>query len=355
MTAPDSLVVTAWSALSPYGSRTEQFTAGVRERRVLLPAPGGPVSFAVGGRVPGFDSPRGPGGSGARDRARTAALAGTAVASALERSAPLGSSGLCSGGCSSEARLGFVLGTSTGGTPARPGSGRTRMTGPYVALAGGRISALLGLVRARRMLRAGRASAVVCGAAEESGPARSWLERRAHAEDGADAPARAPLAEGAAVFRVTLAGLLAPSPGREPVAVCATVPGLHARTAVPTRGISPREALGMAVARALDEAGLGAEEVWAVAPSGLDPAEEAVLGGMFAEPVLERLPRAGELFGDAGAAAAALQIALALAHGPGTGPVAGAVPGAGPRHVLVTGVDDGCVAAALLRLGGTLS
>ena len=186
------------------------------------------------------------------------------------------------------------------------------ITGPNTTIAGGRAAGLLGLAYARRLLRAGRASTVLCGAAEEYSAERSWLTRHDTQVVG----------EGAAMLRLESS---------------------HARTANPLATVL---AVGTTVQGVLERSGVRADEVWAVI-AGSD-AERDALAPLFGAAALERVPLVAELAGDTGAVSAVFGIAAALAVADGTATLP--APD-GPRFAVVTAADpSGATAAAVLRV-----
>ncbi|MFI0982064.1 beta-ketoacyl synthase N-terminal-like domain-containing protein [Streptomyces sp. NPDC021093] len=361
------LHITAWSALSPYGHHAADFTAGVRDRRpTAAPVPG--QVGQLGCLVPDFEPRAVLGKKGTRDMNRVTALAVTAVGAVLDDGTEPGPDtalvlGTTTG--SVQSMTDFTRSSLTGERPydVEPGvipnsvmncaaaqcAIRHRIQGPNTTLAGGRAGALLGLLYAHRLLRAGRARTVLCGGAEEYSTARAWLEARSR--DGASGPrgrvpvllggvpvvlagAGALLGEGAAVLRLT--GGTAP-PERPPLA---SVLSVHTRQT--TEGTDPADAVRTTVVEALNRAGIAAPDVWAAAGTGLDPAESAALDALFPRRARDALPALGTLLGDTGAASAALQLASAVAS-------ADRAPGG---HAVITSVDgQGLVAAAVLRMG----
>ncbi|MGW7411735.1 beta-ketoacyl synthase N-terminal-like domain-containing protein [Streptomyces sp. NPDC054863] len=347
------LHITAWSALSPYGHHAADFTAGVRDRRpTAAPVPG--QEGQLGCLVPHFEPRTVLGKKGTRDMNRVTALAVTAVGAVLDDDTDPGPDtalvlGTTTG--SVQSMTDFTRSSLTGERPydVEPGvipnsvmncaaaqcAIRHRIQGPNTTLAGGRAGALLGLLYAHRLLRAGRARTVLCGGAEEYSTARAWLEARSR--DGAPAPwgqGAAVLGEGAAVLRLTDGS--APS-ARPPLA---SVLSVHTRQTA--EGTDPAGTVRTTVAEALNRAEIAARDVWAAAGTGLDPAESEALDALFPRRAREELPALGALLGDTGAASAALQLASAVAS-------ADRAPGG---HAVITSVDgQGLVAAAVLRMG----
>ncbi len=331
-------VISAWSAVSAYGIGAPAFSAGLRDRPDTVST----VDDWSACVVPGFDARELLGMKGTRSMDRVSALA------------VLTSGHLAEGSSGEDA--GLVLGVNNGSVQsmveltrdsmlkARPEFVKPaqfpntlmnaaaaqcaiwhQLRGPNATVAAGRTSGLIALRYASRMQRAGRAEAVLCGAAEEFSPARAWFAH--HAE-----PDGSPLGEGCAM-------LLLEPPGR---------PARHGRTEL-------AELLGCAFAVFRDPAEAGpalagcvrrvlpdGEPVWAHAA-----AHDPVLSDVDPAPdVPVRLPMT-ELLGDTHAASAALGVAAVLA-------LAATDPAAAGRTALVTATDrDGTVGAALLRLAGT--
>jgi 3-oxoacyl-[acyl-carrier-protein] synthase II len=210
-----------------------------------------------------------------------------------------------------------------------------QLKGPNATIAAGRTAGLMALRYQRRLLASGRATTVICGAAEECSTARSWLEYHSRGPDLRPIV----LGEGCGVLLMQNAVTDAPYVG-EPLAELMSV-----QTRV-FNDDDPREAIKAAV-RALTDVGTDPADVWAVsasqAPGLAGERERAVLAELFCEAALNRLPALP--FGDTGAASAAFQVASVLS-------AAGQLPTAAGRLALVSSVDrDGTAAAALLRLG----
>lgn len=367
-------VVTAWAAVSPFGTAPGDLAEGLRRGvRPLVrvdgdPAPAGgpvatdevapswsglPVPQPWAGLVPGFDVRVDVGPKGTRTMDRLTALAvaatgrlvgGPAVPGAPPRLPGVGDDtsvvlGTDSGSVASmtdftreslvNERPYFVQAArfpnvTMNGAAAQMAIRHT-LRGPNVTVAGGRIAGLQALQYARRLHRAGRAGVVVCGAVEEYTPARAWLAHHSGLTG--------PLAEGCAV-------LLLESPasarehGRRPLA---SVAGLAFGVAPGGRDARPR--LAGLVERVLKEAGAVPAAVGQSVTTGGSPVErEAVRDvlGDAADPV-----DTTDLFGDLGGAGSAFGLVVGLelaARGPG--------PAGG---VLVTALDrDGGLGCALL-------
>ncbi|WP_031076408.1 beta-ketoacyl synthase N-terminal-like domain-containing protein [Streptomyces sp. NRRL WC-3742] len=324
-------VITAWSAVSPFGIGRAAFAQGLRERRTTAAALApelAPTSDGTACVVPGFDVRSALGKKGTRSMDRVTGLAVTAVGALLEdgpRNKAVGTG----------ERAALALGTTTGSAQSMMDFTRDSLTGqepffvdpakfpntvmncaagqcaiwyqlkgPNATIAGGRVAGLHALSYSRRLLAAGRARTVLTGAAEEFSAARAWLEH--HAAEGAGAPA---LGEGCAVLLVE-----PPAQDGEEQPVLAEL--LAVELGVALDG-DVRPVLARTLRRALAQAGVEPGEVAVVARSGAPgPEGEAetaavheVLGGAGA---VDLAP--AELIGDTGAAAAAFQAAALLAY-----------------------------------------
>lgn len=299
--------ITGWSAVSAYGMGADAFAAGVRARRVV------PERL-----VPSFDQRAVLGKKGTQGMDRVAGLAVTAVGPLVGDPDAALVLGTTAG--SVQSTMNLTRASLTGERPfdvepaAIPSTAMNYaagqcaiwhgITGPNTTIAGGRVAGLLALAYARRLLRVGRAPAVLCGAVEECSPGRSWLS-----------PAAAVLGEGAAVLRLEPPG----APG-----ALGTVLAVDSQLA-PIRQV---------VARVLQQAGIAPGVIWAAC----SPPD--TLTSMFEPPVLDRVPDVEELVGDTGAAAASFQLAAALA-----------MTAAAERFVVIADADpSGTAAAAVLRL-----
>ncbi|WP_410641047.1 beta-ketoacyl synthase N-terminal-like domain-containing protein [Amycolatopsis sp. lyj-346] len=313
-------VITAWTAVSPFGVTAESFVDGLRAG-VAAPLTAGAAHKAA--VVPGFDVRELLGRKGTRSMDRLTGLAVWAVGGlTAERPAERGDrTGLVLGTMGSlqstmdftrpsfvEAKPYFVDPGQMPNSIMNAAAGRCAirhgLTGPNVTLAGGRVAGLSALAYAVRLLRTGRASSVLTGAVEEYSDARSWIE--AHSGAGGV------LGEGCVMLRVE-------PPGRRPV--LAEVLAVRSRVARPGEVKAAKESC---VDSVLAAAGVAAGEVgfgsWSGVPGQFDPL--------------------AELIGDTGAATAMFQVAEVLATGE---PGELAVVGSADR--------DGAVACALLRLG----
>ena len=332
--------ITAWSAISPYGTGASHFAAGIRERRPAMTwaDPAGP-SRAGARLVPAFDQRDVLGKKGTKGMDRATGLAVAAVGSlAQARYEPDAALVLGTTAGSVASSMTFTRASLTGVRPfdvdpatipstvMNCAAGQCAIwhgiTGPNTTIASGRGAGLLGLAYSRRLLRAGRARTVLCGAAEEYSPARSWLA------SASSSPAEPPvLGEGAAVLRLEAEGA---------AGALATVLALDSQLTPDSRFYGAPLVAG----RALQQAGIAPAQVWAVI-SGTRQERDAV-AGMFGREVLDRMPPVGELIGDTGAVSAVFQLAAALV-------VAAGQPGA--RYVLVVSADPaGTTGAAVLRV-----
>lgn len=358
-------VITAWSAVSSYGIGRAAFAEGLRERREAVAELGpehGETPDGTGCVVPGFDIRTVLGKKGTRSMDRVTGLTVTAVGALLDDGDRNRAVGTGEGAA-------FALGTTTGSAqsmmdftrdsltgdqpffvdPARfpntvmnCAAGQSaiwyRLKGPNATIAGGRTAGLHALNYSRRLLTSGRARTVLCGAAEEFSSARAWLERRAG--DEGDDPAGAPLGEGCAMLLVEPHD---PDDAAQPV----LAELLAVELGVVLDG-DTRPALVSCLRSALRRAGVGTDQVVAVARSGA-PGRE---GRGEAEAVAEVLGAAGHadltptgLIGDTGAAAAAFQAAALLSY------AADRPDTAAGRIGVITSVDrTGTVGCALLAL-----
>ncbi|WP_328871991.1 3-oxoacyl-ACP synthase [Streptomyces sp. NBC_00287] len=357
---PDTLVVSGWSAVSPYGLGARPFADGVRQERDAVrvadeDADLGPYERA--GRIPEFDVRAVLGRKGTRSMDRATALAVATAGMLLESAGP----GLAA---DDPEAVGMVLGTGHGSvqsimdftrdslrgekpfhvdpalfpnTVMNKAAGQSAiwhsLRGPNTTVAGGAPTGLLALSYAARLLRQGHCEAVLCGAVEEFSAERAWLEYRARTGSAHRQPA-GPLGEGCALFLLESAER-ARAHGRTPLASLAASRFLAFSDVERAQSVVAR-----AAAEALKEADVTPEEVTLLVPSDgggpLGAREDAALADLFGEQRPARL-RLRRLVGDCGAATASLQLAGALAAG-AEGPV------------LVTSVDpDGQAGAVVLR------
>lgn len=356
-------VISAWSAVSPYGIGGAPFADGVAHgSAVPLPVDpaAGPVPAPVAYQVPGFDARSVLGRKGTRSMDRVSALSVTAVRELLE-SAGVDRAGTTGVG------TGLVLGTTTGSAQSMMDITRDtlvqekpfyidaaripnavmnsaaaqcaiwyQLKGPNATIAGGRAAGLSAMRYALRLLDSGRAGTVLCGGVEEYSPARAWLEH--HGRRSGESPAI--LGEGAALLLLEPGSRAGERALAEVVAV---------EVGVYLEG-DPTRALVACLRRALDRTGVTVDDVWAVSatpvPGRLGGAELAAIDQVFGNRRIRPIP-SGQPWGDAGAATVPFQIAAVLT-------AAEREPRAAGRVAVVTAVDrDGVLGCALLRMTGT--
>ncbi|MFI6206332.1 beta-ketoacyl synthase N-terminal-like domain-containing protein [Streptomyces sp. NPDC051041] len=354
--ATGDLVLSAWSAVSPYGAGAAAYGAGIREAASALAALDHdtcPGPYAQAGLVPDFTAAGALGRKGTRTMDRVTALAVSAFGQLLEGCGPAL--------VERPERVALVLGTGSGSVqsimdftrdsltgerpylvdPARfPNTVMNRaagqsaiwhgIKGPNTTIAGGWLTGLLVLGYAARLYRGGHCERVLCGAAEEYSTQRAWLEW--HAAEGGPRP---PLGEGGTAWLLEPAAA-AHEAGRTPLARL-----LGTRFRAYHRPEQAGEALTECVRALLDETGADAARVRFAVPLGADGEEDAVRHALPAGAEPEWI-RCRPLLGDTSAAATGFQTAAVLAlAGEGRLPD-GAL-------ALVTGIDrDGTVGCALL-------
>ncbi|MER7848050.1 beta-ketoacyl synthase N-terminal-like domain-containing protein [Kitasatospora sp. NPDC096077] len=333
----DRPLITAWSAVSPFGLGRDAFAAGV--------ARGEPAHL-----VPDFDTRKVLGKAGTRTYDRATGLAVTAVRELLDEAAAARQPIATGGGTA------LVLGTTLGSAHSAAGFSRASfegdkpydvpaqlmpnvlmngpaaatairfdLKGPNTTLAGGAAGGLLALGYARRLLAAGRAERALVGAVEEQTETRSWL---------AGEPDR-PIGEGSAVLLVETARTLPPERR-----VLAELLSLDVRLAVDE---DPQEALAATVRDALAQADATPDQVWAAAVTG-QPAEEQ-LAALVGPEAVRRVRTAG-LLGDTGSAGTVFSVTTVLA-------LAEQDPAAAGRLAVIASLDhQGLAACAVLRLAG---
>lgn len=369
MTTP--LVISAWSAVSPYGVGAEPFRAGIAGAASAvgpLDPELSPGPLTEGALVPGFTAAEYVGRKGTRTMDRVTALAVTAVGG-LAKSLDLDL------GAHPE-QTGLVLGTGSGSVqsimdftrdslegerpyhvdPARfPNTVMNRaagqsaiwhgIKGPNTTVAGGALTGLLALGYALRLYRGGHCVRVLCGAAEEHSAQRTWLEWHGRVKEERESP----LGEGAAVVLLETPEA-AGTAGRTPLAGIGAV-----RFRAFHEEDRAADALAVCVRDALKEAGIAPAAVRVVAPLGgggpLAVQEEQTLREVLGEdaaPGEDTAPGAAvrlslrPLLGDLSAAAGSLQVAAVLA----AAGESGLAPG---EAALITGVErDGLVGALVL-------
>lgn len=339
------VVITAWSALTPFGHGRDAFAAGV-----LAGKPVDPVSTtdewgtAEACLVPDFDITEQLGRKGTSSMDRASALA-IATLRGLRRDED--------GSRAPDPRTGVVLGTTSGS--ARTQFDFTRgslirrkpyfvnpalmpfalmnsaaaqcamwhgLTGPNSTIAAGRVAGPAVLRYAARLLRTGRASGVFAGAVEEHSGARELLT------------AGQQLGEASALLFLQ-------------TAAAGNRPALAEVVALRTRFGEPRRALAQCLRDAM--AGYPTTDVWGVASGGGTPevseVEHEAAGEVLGQ--VGTVVRPGELVGDTGAASGVLGVAALLA-------MAEVDESARGRLAVTTSVEpDGMTGCVVLRLAGS--
>jgi 3-oxoacyl-[acyl-carrier-protein] synthase II len=341
------VVISAWSALSPFGHGRTAFADGVRRG-----VPAVPVSTkddwaeALARVVPDFDITGQLGRKGTGSMDRTSALA-VATLRAVQRDEhgsvrPDPSTGVVLGTTSGSARTQFEF-TRDSLTRRKPyfvnpaqmpfalmNSAAAQcamwygLTGPNSTIAAGRTAGPAVLRYAARLLRTGRASGVFAGAAEEHSGARELLS---HGQ---------PLGEGCVLFFVQ-------SEDKGNRSALAEVVALDTRF----RDGAPGRALAESLRHVMT--GLAEDDVWGLALSSAEPelseVEDEATGEMLDR--VGTVVRPGRLIGDTGAASGAFGVAALLAHAEGDADARG-------RLAVATSVDrDGTAGCAVLRLVGS--
>lgn len=334
------VVISAWSAFTPFGHGRTAFADGVRRGEPVAPVPVKDDWAQADARVvPDFDIVEQLGRKGTSSMDRTSALAIATLRDLAQE-------------VDADPRTGVVLGTTSGSnrtqfeftrdslTRRRPylvnpaqmpfalmNSAAAQcamwhgLTGPNSTVAAGRVAGPAVLRYAGRLLRAGRASGVFAGAVEEHSGARELLEPGGSLGEAA-----------------VLLFLQTVSAGNRPA--------LAEVVALDTRLGEPRRALVSCLEHVLT--GLAVDEVWGVATSATAPELSEVELEATGE-VLGRqnVIQPGHLIGDTGAASGVVGVAALLA-------AAEADPGARGRLAVATSADqDGTVGAIVLRLTGT--
>ncbi|WP_423834090.1 beta-ketoacyl synthase N-terminal-like domain-containing protein [Streptomyces manipurensis] len=347
-------VITAWSAISPFGFGADAFRDGLRGGAPAAAPSSGPAPDTCGRRVPGFDARTVLGKKGTRSMDRVTALAVAGVGELVDPPDAVGTPaggpapGLVLGTTGSvQSTMDFTRSSLDGDRPFYVDPARFPNTvmncaagqcaiwhglkGPNATIAGGRAAGLLALNYARRLQAGGRAGTLFCGGAEEYSDARARLHH--HGRGGA--PDGTVLGEGAAILRLEPAGSAAAE--RHGLAeVVALEFGVHEDV-----GEIPATLL-RCVRRALERAGARPADVALVAPGALDGPEQASLSELFGARLPAEVDCAG-LIGDQAAAAAAFQVLAVLVRAEEDPLLAG-------RLALVTAVDhDGTLGCALLR------
>jgi 3-oxoacyl-[acyl-carrier-protein] synthase II len=368
-------VITAWSAISPFGIGAEIFAAGIRGGRTTHAAID-PAAWQVPDTsaclVPGFSVQELLGKKGTRALNRATGLAVATIGRLLSDMADLALAeavgegtalalGTTSG--SAQSMMDFTKASLTGERPymvepalvpnsvINVAAARCAiwhgLKGPNTTLATGRPSAISALSYARRLLATGRAERALAGAVEEYSNARAWL--RYHSPRPGDGP----LGEGCAIFLLEPAATAARPPLAELAATEFRVCGDGGAGPGTDQGMGQGvgQAVQDVVRAVLSQAGVAAGDVLLACPSGADDpvgqAERAALAGIVGEAALSRVPALTDLLADADAASSAFGIAAVLSV---------AATGAAGRFALVTSADpEGAVGCALLRLAGAPS
>lgn len=357
-TVASNPVITAWSAVSPFGIGRDAFVDGLHAGQVMNRALdkqqwAGPDTEAC--LVPDFTAAGALGKKGTRSMDRATGLAVDTVGRMLDDQ-PRGRE-IATGD-----HAALVLGTTTGSAQSMMDFTRDSITGekpffvdparfpntvmncaagqcaiwhklrgPNATVAGGRVAGLHALNYARRLLTSGRANTALCGAVEEYSAARSWLDRTGRQ---GDAPV---LGEGCAMLQVEHAD-------DESVAERALAEVLAVEFGAYTDDCAP--ALAACVRRALERAATPVGDLWALAPCGTAGASERdALREVLGDTAAVRTPDL-TVIGDTAGAASAMQVAAILA-------LAERDPSSAGRTALITAVDEGVVGCAVLRLAGS--
>lgn len=346
-------VITAWSAVSPYGTGRAPLATALRAR-TAAPESAGPEEWTSDPEttarvVPGFEVRDALGKAGTRGMDRLTGLTAVTVRELLAGTGPVGEDeelgtglvlGIASG--SVQGFMEFTKSSLEGASPidvspsktpnmamnraASASAIRHRLKGPNTTVAAGRLSGLVALDQARRLLADGRAERVLAGSAEEYSATRAHLTRAAHG-------AGTVLGEGCVMVLLEPVGTATGTPLAEVLAV-------HHRVA-PDGDFAG--ALTAAVDAALAEAGTTAAGVWAAVPSEAPGTagdqERRVHEELFPAAARDRAASVA-LLGETAAATGAYQLAALLSE-----------PGAPGRIALLTAADpDGPVGCAVLRL-----
>jgi 3-oxoacyl-[acyl-carrier-protein] synthase II len=366
----EDIVVSAWTATSPFGRGGDALARGLAVGRAATAdldraTWSGPFDRAA--LIPGFDVAGILGKRGTRSMDRITGITVSTVGMLLHDSGLLDRDGgavedpdnvglvLGSGG-SVQSTMDFTLEGLTGEKPyhvdpARfPNAVLNRaagqsaiwygLKGPNATVFGGAVTGLLALSYAARLLRFGRCDVILCGAAEEFSPRRAWLVARTRGEATAE-----PLGEGCVMFLLESSARARRCGRRALASVLAT------RFAAGDEHEGPRQTLSRCVNRALAESGVDARELRLVATSGaagaLGKEEEAALADVLGENTAPQGPLRLEprrLLGDTSTASAAFQIAAVLTAARDRADLDGAV-------ALVTSVDPiGAVGCVVLRI-----
>ncbi|QWF78773.1 beta-ketoacyl synthase N-terminal-like domain-containing protein [Amycolatopsis sp. CA-230715] len=345
-------VITAWSAISPFGYGHNAFTNGFATGASTVDAVDEErwqVTGECAALVPDFDVRTLLGAKGTRSMNRVTGLA-VVTAGQLLAQVPGRGDEFAEG-------TGLVLGTTTGSPESMMGFTRAslvgerpdhvepaavpscvmncaagqvaiwhQLKGPNATVAAGRRTGLVGLNYARRLLATGRARMVLCGAAEEYSTARAKVERVA--QDGTPGPA---LGEGCVMVLLEPAAN-AIARGSAPLASLLAV---ESATCV---GGNRAQAVRDAVSRTLHRAGVSQGEVSVAAGTTAGDDERNALSDLFGDRA--DTAAAHDLIGDTASVSALFQLATVL----------GAERNENGLAVITALDDDGAISTALLKL-----
>lgn len=361
MMTPGVVAISDWSVVSPYGLGKDVFAEGLHGARGTVTQLDVDHWRSAEDRaclVPGFDVREVLGRKGTRTMDRLTGLAVAAIGELLattgvdDDDARLAATGLVLGTTigSAQSTMDFIRPSYTADVPyfvdpaQMPNAAMNgvaarsaiwhRLKGPNATVAGGHAAGLHALGYARRLLRSGHATDVVCGGAEEYSTARSWLEHRSRGGERATAVP----GEGCAVLMLTAAENAAESAQAELLAVYNSV----------CLDSDFRQSVRACLLDLLGRAGASPSDVWAASSSdspGAGTAEKEVVVEVFGSEAAERVA-VTELVGDTGCASAGFQIAAILAA------AAEDEAAIGKLAVVSSSDRDGTVAGALLRLRG---
>jgi 3-oxoacyl-[acyl-carrier-protein] synthase II len=365
------LAITGWSVLSSIGVGPEAFGAAIADGTpgvadVSEMFPDDPIPRADAFAMPTFKAKDFLGRKGTSHLDRSTALAMVACGEALKDTD-------LDVNDDNRERVGLVMGTTAGSVKAtsdiskatfiedkpylinpltfpnvlmNSASGqsaiRYNLRGVNSTIAAGQVAAFSVLRYARHLIGLGRSDALLVGTVEEFGPQIAWFTQFAMQAENATTSA----GEGAAVFVVEDAATVRAA-GRRPDA---EVLAMEVLTHIPADEDAPEEdfsdSLVLCLARALERAGVTADQVWAVASADNGMARCDAQENAAIERVLgtnrERL-RIKELTGEAHSASNAFQIAALLARHRADAALDGKV------SVITSRTPDGVVGAAVLR------
>ncbi|HEX7659405.1 MAG TPA: beta-ketoacyl synthase N-terminal-like domain-containing protein [Pseudonocardiaceae bacterium] len=219
---------------------------------------------------------------------------------------------------------------------------RYHLKGVNATLAGGPVALFTALRYARRLIELDQADALLVGATEEFGPQVAWANEFAQRAHGGDLPA----GEAAAVFVVSDAATVRGNGVRPDAEVLACEVATHIPADENDPDLDFSETLAASLRRALDRAGVRADEVFAVASAengmpDVDGYEDRAIVSVLGE--APKRIRVKRQTGEALSASAALQLGALLAQHRGHPERDGAV------SVLTGHTPDGVVGVAVLR------